>query len=174
MVLIRRAGIDDAAAIAHVQVASWRTTYAGIVPDAYLESLDESVRAKAFASLIGTSEFFVAERDGQVVGLITGGAIRDPVEDCDAELYAIYLLQEAQRARIGTSLLRELALSLRQKGFRSMSVWVLEENPSKRFYIRTGARYARSKPIQIGGAKLMEEAYAWPDLEHIEFPPQSS
>lgn len=170
MVVIRRAGNADATAIAHVQVASWRTTYAGIVPDEYLESLDEAARAKAFEAPLERGEFLVAERDGEVVGFVAGGAIRDPVEECDAELYAIYLLAPAQRARIGADLLRELARSLRQEGFKGMSVWVLEKNPSKEFYIRTGAHYARSKPIEIGGAMLMEEAYVWPDLDRISFP----
>jgi hypothetical protein len=46
MVLIRRAEPRDAAGIAHVHVASWRTTYRGIVPDSYLDALDEPERAE--------------------------------------------------------------------------------------------------------------------------------
>lgn len=174
MVLIRRASSVDAAAIAHVQVESWRTTYAGIVPGAYLETMNEAARAKAWEPLIEASELFLAEQDGHVVGFATGGPIREPVEECDAELYAIYLLREAQRAQIGTDLLRELARTLRQKGFSSMSVWVLGKNPAKLFYIRTGAHYAASKNIEIGGAMLVEEAYAWPDLELIAFPAKNA
>ncbi|HKF49982.1 MAG TPA: GNAT family N-acetyltransferase [Terracidiphilus sp.] len=170
MIVIRKAERADAAAIAHVHVESWRTTYAGIVPDAYLESLDEAARAKAWESLVETNDCLVAARDGHVVGFITGGAIREPVEECDAELYAIYLLAEAQRARIGAGLLRELVRLLRQKGFRSMAVWVLEKNPSKNFYIRTGAHHAATKDIVIGGLTLLEEAFAWPDLAQITFP----
>jgi GNAT superfamily N-acetyltransferase len=174
MVFIRRAGHVDAAAIAHVQVESWLTTYTGIVPGAYLETMNEAARAKAWEPLIEASEIFLAEQNGHVVGFITGGPIREPVEECDAELYAIYLLQEAQRAQIGTDLLRELARTLRRKGFRSMSVWVLAKNPSKPFYMRTGAHYAASKNIEIGGAMLVEEAYVWPDLEQIAFPAKSA
>lgn len=174
MIVIRKADRADAAGIAHVHVESWRTTYAGIVPDAYLESLDKAARAKAWESLVESNDCLVAERDGQVIGFVTGGAIRDPVEECDAELYAIYLLEESQRARIGSGLLRELVRTLRQKGFRSMSVWVLERNPSKSFYTRTGAHYASVKNIEIGGITLREEAYAWPDLERLTFPANGS
>jgi hypothetical protein len=44
VVSIRSAEIEDAAAIAHVHVQSWLTTYAGIVPAAYLASLNEAKR----------------------------------------------------------------------------------------------------------------------------------
>ena len=46
-----------------------------------------------------------------------------------------------------------------------MAVWVLEQNRSRSFYEKTGARMATSKVIEIGGAKLMEVAYAWADLK---------
>jgi hypothetical protein len=44
MVSIRAATPDDAVAIAHVHVESWRTTYEGIVPGEYLAGLDETLR----------------------------------------------------------------------------------------------------------------------------------
>jgi ribosomal protein S18 acetylase RimI-like enzyme len=168
MIVIRKATPNDALGIAHVHVESWRTTYAGIVPDAYLNGLDEWKRAQQWREmLIRNDEVLIAERDGEVVGFITGGPSRDNVEDCDAELYAIYLLKEAQRSGIGIDLLRELARSLTQLGFMSMDVWVLETNSAKGFYARMGAHYATSKKIEIGGAKLMEEAFVWPDLRTV-------
>ncbi len=168
MILIRRATPEDAAAIAHVQVESWRTTYSGIVPDAYLQELDEAQRASRWLELLNADpDFFVAERDQQVVGFAVGGASRDKVECCDAELYAIYLLAESQRAKIGSDLLRELARALIARGFASMDVWVLARNPAKGFYTRLGAHYAATKQIEIGGASLMEQGYVWPDLQTL-------
>ena len=38
---IRPAVLQDAPSIAHVHVASWRATYPGIVPQSFLDSLDE-------------------------------------------------------------------------------------------------------------------------------------
>lgn len=38
--IIRKATIKDASAIAHVHVTSWHETYAGIIPDSYLARLD--------------------------------------------------------------------------------------------------------------------------------------
>lgn len=39
MMHIRKAAVEDAAAIAKVHVDSWRTTYKGIMPSDYLNSL---------------------------------------------------------------------------------------------------------------------------------------
>jgi L-amino acid N-acyltransferase YncA len=168
MILIRRAEPNDAAGIARVHVHSWRTTYRDIVPDAYLDGLDEAERAAHWLDLLdGGLDVYVAERAGTVIGFATGGKSRDNMARCDAELYAIYLLHEEQRTRIGSDLLRELALAMSRRGFRSMQVWVLAKNSAKQFYARLGAEYAGSKEIEIGGATLAEQAYVWSDLARL-------
>ena len=62
---IRPARIDDASAIALVQVESWRTTYAGIVPDDYLASLNVELRAQSWREHLqaGAALLLVAEDD---------------------------------------------------------------------------------------------------------------
>jgi L-amino acid N-acyltransferase YncA len=165
---IRAAVLEDAAAIAHVHVESWRTTYAGIVPDAYLAGLDEILRAQLWQEWLSAEALvLVAELNGRVVGFAHGGPNREPVNTCDAELYSIYLLKDAQKRGIGTALLRAIAAALFERNFKSMAVWVLEQNRSRSFYEFTGARLATSKVIDVGGAKLMEVAYAWPDLKAV-------
>jgi L-amino acid N-acyltransferase YncA len=165
---IRAADIKDAAAIAHVHVESWRTTYAGIVPDAYLAGLDEILRAQLWQEWLSAQTLvLVAELNGRVVGFAHGGPNREPVAKCDAELYSIYLLKDAQKRGAGMALLRAMAGALMERNFKSMVVWVLEHNPSRNFYEHNGGRLATSKVIDIGGAKLMEVAYTWPDLKTI-------
>ena len=168
MVLIRKAEPDDAAGIAHVQVASWRSTYTGIVPNSFLAEFSEKAQTERWKLLINDgNEVQVAERDGNIVGFAIGGPSRERVDGCDAEVYAIYLLEQVQRARIGTDLLRELARALARRGFTSMDVWVLALNPAKRFYERTGAHYAACKLIEISGESLEEHAYVWPNLKSL-------
>jgi GNAT superfamily N-acetyltransferase len=168
MVLIRAATQQDASAIARVHVQSWLTTYAGIVPDEYLADFNEDDRVPVWQEwLTRDLQVHVAELDGEVVGFICGGQIREPLQGCDAELFAIYLIDQAQRRGVGTALLRKLAKSLRAKGFKGMTVWVLERNPAKHFYERAGAAFVTTKEIEIGGALLQEVAFAWPDLTTI-------
>jgi GNAT superfamily N-acetyltransferase len=171
MILIRPAVEQDALAISHVHVESWRTTYAGIVPEEYLASLNEAERVLLWREwLTRDIQTYIADLDGKIVGFISGGAIREPVPTYDAELYAIYLLQPAQRQGIGTALLKELAESLLSRGFKSMIVWVLEKNPGKDFYAKSRAQLVAAKDIQIAGMTRSEVCYGWPDLEAITLP----
>jgi L-amino acid N-acyltransferase YncA len=171
VISIRAATEQDADAIAHVHVQSWRTTYAGIVPDEYLAALNEAERVLNWREWLTRGiQVYVADVDGEVVGFISGGAIREPLQSYDAELFAIYLLQEAQRRGIGTSLLRVLAASLSTQGFNSMVVWVLARNPSRHFYAKSGAQLLTAKDIQIAGLALSEVSYGWTQLEAINSP----
>jgi GNAT superfamily N-acetyltransferase len=171
MVLVRAAKKQDASAIARVHVQSWLTTYAGIVPDDYLAALNEAERVTLWRDwLTRDIDVYVAELDGEVVGFVSGGPIREPLLEYDAELFAIYLLDQAQGRGIGTALLRKLADSLRAKGFKGMTVWVLEQNPAKHFYEKSGATIVNDKKIEIGGVLLQEVAFAWPDLAKIASP----
>jgi GNAT superfamily N-acetyltransferase len=171
MISIRAATEHDAIAISRVHVQSWRTTYAGIVPDEYLAALNEVDRVPQWREQLARDiQVYIADVDGEVAGFICGGPIREPVRTYDAELFAIYLLERSQRHGIGTALLRELAGSLLSKGFTSMIVWVLDKNPSRHFYVKSGAQLVTSKDIEIGGVMLPEVAYGWPDLEAIRSP----
>jgi L-amino acid N-acyltransferase YncA len=168
MLSIRAATEHDAIAISRVHVQSWWTTYAGIVPDEYLAALNEAERVPLWRDQLTRGvPVYVADVDGEVVGFISRGPIREPVQTYDVELYAIYLLERAQRHGIGIALLRELAGSLLSKGFTSMMVWVLDKNPSRHFYVKSGAQLVTSKEIQIGGMTLSEVAYGWSDLDAI-------
>jgi L-amino acid N-acyltransferase YncA len=168
MVEIRAAAGKDPSGIAHVHVESWRTTYAGVVPEAYLASLKEAEREVSWREWLTLDvDVFVAELDGEVAGFISGGAIREPVEGFDAELYAIYLLRDAQRRGIGMALLRRLVGALKERGFRSMVAWVLKDNASGGFYSRSGGVRVASKEMEVGGVMLPVVAYGWVDLGMI-------
>ncbi len=165
MALIRLATEQDAVGIAHVHVQSWRTTYAGLVPEEYLANLDEAQRAVLWSEWLATDvKVYVAEAQGKIVGFASGGPMREALQTYDGEVYALYLLKEAQGQGIGTALLYELAGALLDEGFISMAVWVLEKNPAMAFYVKSGALPVASKEIEIGGAWLVEIALGWPDL----------
>lgn len=165
--MIRRAELQDAPHIARVHVASWRNTYAGIVPQAYLDMLDETVFTARWQEWIGEDKvpILIAEDDQGIFGFISGGPNREVAlsDIYDGELYAIYLLPSHQRHGAGRALIRELAGILLDSGYRGMMVWLLEANPASRFYRRLGAVDVSSRSIEIGGAKLAEIALGWPD-----------
>ena len=91
-VVIRRAKPEDAAAIARVHVESWRSTYAGLLPERLLLKLSNAQHeSRWWRHVLGRfrrSHFvYVAEdpRDG-VVGFISGGAARDELGDLGTEI----------------------------------------------------------------------------------------
>ena len=98
---IREAKPDDAGAIAGVHVASWRTTYPGIVPDAYLAGIDVREREGRWRSILDSaSQTFtlVAETEvGELVGFVGGGRERSGDKVYRGELQALYLLESYQR-----------------------------------------------------------------------------
>ena len=166
---IREATVRDAAAIARVQVDTWRTAYAGIVPEHHLASLSDERSERAWRDTLSAPDrpgfTYVTEDDhGNVIGFASGGPERggDPVYK--GEVYAIYLLQEHQRKGIGRQLTLTLARRLFEKGLRSMLVWVLAESPSRDFYTALGGKPLYDKPIEIGGEELIVAAYGWQDL----------
>lgn len=165
---IREAAVGDAEGIARVHVDSWRTTYKGIVSESYLQQLSYEQRAENWRRGIGKNAIYVAEDEtGRIVGFATGGKERTGNYDADGELYAIYLLQEVQGKGIGKKLTKVIAKKLQEQGFTSMLVWVLESNPSKKFYASLGGEPIDETMIEIGGDEFKEIAYYWDTIETI-------
>src|SRR3979409_845258 len=102
---------------------------------------------------------------------LPAGARERAVEDTFAgELYAIYVLDSAQRHGNGRELVRAVAGALRGMGLPDMIVWVLRDNAAaRRFYERLGGTYVRAQPITIGTATLEEVSYGWRALDEIRY-----
>jgi ribosomal protein S18 acetylase RimI-like enzyme len=171
---IRKATLGDADSIARVHVESWNTTYSGIVSQSYLDSLSVDARAQNWRLHLAVPDplILVAENASGVFGFACGGKQRDPSLAFDGELYAIYLLRASQRQGIGRALTRAIVHELHGRNFRSMIVWVLEQNPAVSFYKALGGIHVGEKPIEIGGARLTEVAFGWPSLATL--PPDAS
>ncbi|HEX4309633.1 MAG TPA: GNAT family N-acetyltransferase [Acidobacteriaceae bacterium] len=164
---IRDAVPGDAATIAQVHLASWKTTYPGIVPQAYIDGLRWEDGAARWAAQLTekANTVLVVEDDAGVFGFVAGGGIMHPVEGYDGELGAIYLLASHQGKGAGAALVRRLAGELRGQGFRNMAVWALKENPACGFYQRMGGAQVAEQMIEIGGVTLPELAFGWPDID---------
>ncbi|MBI4759921.1 MAG: GNAT family N-acetyltransferase [Chloroflexota bacterium] len=166
---LRRAEVKDASRIAHVHVRAWQETYRGLMPDSVLDTLSVERRMKQWEQILeGTANLyhlvFVAEADGQVVGFANYGKEREGDPDYQGELFAIYILKEFQGQGIGRALVQKAALGLLEMDISSMLVWVLSNNPYRKFYERLNGQYLREKSIQIGDSVLQEAAYGWRDV----------
>jgi ribosomal protein S18 acetylase RimI-like enzyme len=170
--MIRRATLDDAAEIARVHVATWRSAYRNLLPADFLESLNEASYAERWTRVIGdiSTRVFVAEQPEGIVGFASGGRERAGEQGYAGELYAIYILEAAVQRGHGRELVHAIAGALREMHLPNMIVWVLRDNaPARRFYERLGGVYVRSQPITIGTTTLEEVSYGWRSLDDIRY-----
>jgi len=171
-VALRKATLDDAEVIGALHVASWRESYAGIVPDEMLAGLSARERAamwsKALAAQFGGRAVIVAEDDRQVIGFGSCGRQRDQTltnAGFSGEFRAIYILRSHQGQGVGRSLMAAMAKELPAAGHTAASLWVLRENkPARAFYDKMGGIVVGEKIEDWPGALLVEDAYGWRDL----------
>ena len=168
--IVRRAVLTDAEAIARVHVAAWRTAYRGIVPDAYLASLSVDQRTRRWERAIAQSlpshgVHVAGEAAGAIVGFASGGPERTGHPAYLGELYAIYVLEAHQRRGLGRRLTLAVVEGLLEAGLGSLLVWVLAKNhPARRFYEALGGQPVAERRIEIGGTVLAEVGYGWTDV----------
>jgi len=169
-ITIRRATLDDAAEIAEVHVASWRTTYAGIVDQSYIDGLSVPERATAWTRRLSVDDqaapdvLVAVAADQRIVGFVSGGLIREPFPEFDAEVHAIYLLESIQQAGVGRRLMRKWAGLAIRRGLHAAVVRVLAENPACAFYEKVGGELLREDQLLIGGKLYPERWYGWANL----------
>ncbi len=166
---IRRAKLEDAAEIANVHINSWREAYKGLLEEEYLNThpLQFKSRLELWKKLIKKNEIvYVAESDKfGVIGFANAGAPRDTELPDHGEIYAIYLLNIAHHKGVGFKLLTSCFSDLEKLNFKKVYLWVLENNPTIKFYERSNAtKLPYFKDDQIGNLKVQEHCYAWSNL----------
>ncbi len=155
-----------------MQVDSWRTTYEGVVPKAYLDSLKYEEKEKIWTLIFEqgfekSCTYVVENEREEIIGFASGGKERSGKYDYDGELYTIYFLKEYQGQGLGKKLIKVVSEDLSKKGFRSLLVWFLKDNPARYFYEIFGPEKVDSGQILISGASLIEYAYGWRRIEEL-------
>lgn len=162
-VSFREATIADCMAVAKVHMQSWKESFVGLVPQAFLDKMSVENRTKAFEEgfTIESYKMYVAEVAEQgVVGFSDFGKPRENI-GYEAELYAIYLLPEFQRKGIGKKLFNLGAEYFTKSGKNSMYLLALEVSPYRLFYEKMGGRVVGRKQIEIEGVEYEELIYGW-------------
>jgi L-amino acid N-acyltransferase YncA len=111
---------------------------------------------------------FVAEDQSGVFGFAGFGPERTKRHNYDGELYAIYLRKEKQKMGAGKALVREGIMYLKENGYSHMLVWVLDENPSKQFYLSLQPEKVTESSFVIAEKTHIEIAYGWRNLDILE------
>jgi GNAT superfamily N-acetyltransferase len=168
-IIIRPAQPADAQAIAKVRVDAWRASYRGMIPDSYLAAMSTEESSALWEKILtaapNTTNTFVAVRDGVVIGFASGNMLDEPKLGNNAELSAVYLVQDAQRQGIGRRLVGAVAAAQRGHGATGLIVWVIAGNkPARAFFEALGAEPLIEQPFNWDGMDLIEIGYGWNDL----------
>jgi ribosomal protein S18 acetylase RimI-like enzyme len=174
VLIIRAAQPDEAPGMARVHVETWRTAYAGILPAAFLADLSVQTAAenwrKAFAELKTPDEaVFVAESEaGEIVGIAMCGPLRDQDSFYQAEIYTLYVLPAYQNQGVGRRLFAVCIQHLvQQLCAETLLVWVMAENPYRKFYESLGGKPARQKIVEVGGKTITDVGYGWEEIDRL-------
>jgi GNAT superfamily N-acetyltransferase len=165
---IREAKPADAEGISRAHVASWRTSYRGVLPDAAIERFDARERAAAGRntladrSVLTLVAYDTTHRD--IVGFCDAGPCRGDSGHA-AEVYRMYLEHHAKRHGLGREMFELVTAWLRVRELRSLVIWVLDNNHhARRFYEAMGGRPARRVPSRVFGFPIVELSYVWDQL----------
>ncbi len=170
---VREASLPDTTGIARVHVDGWRNAYRGIVPENILDGLSYEQKERQWEETFRRTthqEFvYVAEDEtGHIIGFASGGPALDNNDfQYRGELFTLYILETYQRQGLGHRLFFQVVERLLTLELTSMLIWVLAENPARRFYEALGGNLVKTGNYEIKGVKLQQVAYGWSDLTQL-------
>lgn len=141
---VRAARASDAAGLARLQVASWRASFASLVPEEVLAELTSAAAEEQWARRwleaitappTSRHRVHVAVDAGRTS--VTGFAAAGPATDgdlwpgTDAELYELHVLPELAGQGHGGRLLHAVADTLAEDGFQIAFTWVLSADDKR-------------------------------------------
>ena len=101
------------------------------------------------------------------MGFASCGEARHRLEGLEAEIYALYVLQGAQRQGAGRELVRACARHFVRHGRFGFYLWVLKANRARLFYEALGGAQMGEKSERLGLHSFSEVAYGWHELTSL-------
>jgi GNAT superfamily N-acetyltransferase len=181
--VVRSAQVSDAGEITRIQMSTWRTAYAEILPAGVLAGLDETAAVGQWRHTIehGPAQVFVAGEGTFLVGFGTAGpapedeaadAAGRPPDDVASVALVATLLVEPRWGRRGHGgrLLARIGQAMRAGGSTRGICWVPEaDNASLSFYRRAGwAPDGTVRTLEADGRRVREVRLTGPlDIELV-------
>lgn len=169
---VRPATVADAKAVARIFVDSWRETYAGLLPSAYLVRMQPARHQLVWQTEIRSARppggVLAAELpDYGVIGFCSYGRARDAGLGYAGEVYTLYVDPNHVGRGAGRLLIRAAFARLVAQGLPHAVIWALKGNPARSFYENEGGRLVAERPGAVGGRDVTEVAFGWTSLAHI-------
>ncbi|MGI8701113.1 MAG: GNAT family N-acetyltransferase [Nocardioidaceae bacterium] len=168
-VLVRVPTRADVDRLAEINATTWRHAYAGLVPDAYLQTMEPARLRQRWlqrlADANGDRTCLAAEIGGTITSYAIGGTYRaqhdgDPREDTAGwgELFALYTDPAYQGLGAGGAVHAVLIHRLAERGFSTAALWVLESNVrAQAWYAARGWRPDGTGSQWLGAGEPLKE-----------------
>lgn len=170
--LIRNAVISDSAAIAKIQVDSYRSAYAILMPQKYLDAFSYADQAQDWKDWLEDERGLVLVAEiapGNIIGYLVVEQTRQEEARYDCEVVALHVNREYHRQGAGRALMAEAARKMQALGCRSLGLWVMDGNPAAGFYERLGGQPIGEKFFEIEelNVSCRELGYDWKRIEDL-------
>src|SRR3989442_3871873 len=172
-VSVRPARVEDAPEIARVQVETWRTAYADLLPETVLDAATVERASSEWSAAVGSAptvdhRVLVAQEQRWLVGFAAFGPAEPDPDDAPADragrtgqVHALLVEPRWGRRGHGSRLLAATVEGMRAAGMTRALVWLAEgDRASTRFFSSAGWEpdgYVRT--MEDGGRVLREARY---------------
>lgn len=166
---IRLAEEKDIPQIARLYVTNWISTYTGLLPKSYLDTLSVEEKRESWKKYIKESRqgIFVAVEDEFVLGFAAFKPYHR-VDDC-IYLDSLHVNQSHQRKGIGTALIQAVYQQGLKEGYGKMGVCVVKGNDDARsLYLKLGAAHFRDKVDDFTGELTYSEILLWEYPKNVQ------
>ncbi len=152
---------DSREELSNIYEQSWKYAYKGIIPQNYLDSLSCGQWCNAIDN---PNRHTLVMLDGdRLIGISSYCKSRFDAYKDWGEIISIYLLPEYMGKGLGKILIEKAIDELKAMGFKTIFLWVLEENHRARhFYEKCGFKNnGNYMDNTIGGKQLREFQYVY-------------
>ncbi|MDQ8020766.1 MAG: GNAT family N-acetyltransferase [Moraxellaceae bacterium] len=134
---VRPAIVTDARGMAEVHVAAAQAAYGDIMPADFIARFSVEQSAASWHERLRRSSgrsIYVVECDGRIAGFAACGPSRDPAPTVGptGQLHVLNVAPAFWRQGLGRALCSQIIHEARQRGCRTLSVWVLADNAAAR------------------------------------------
>jgi ribosomal protein S18 acetylase RimI-like enzyme len=166
--------LADVEEIASVHVRCWQESYAGLLPDAFLQNLSIDAKIEQWRQTILDPQVFtrVAREAGRIVGFVSCGSVREGADKgADGEILAIYLLKAYHGRKIGRRLIAAAARFWLSKGGRRLIVLSMAgNNQASAFYEALGGVQVYEGSFEIAGTRIGDKGHLFNNLAELAAP----
>jgi len=167
-----RDGVEqDCSGIARVQVNSYRSAYAGIFPDGYINHFTYEEQEGNWQKWFRTKkdEFLLVAEDQErnIIGYTLIKIDLDVYAGYEAEVVGLHVSKPVQQQGTGKALLAHAVEELNKLGISSVMLWTLRENPVRGWYEQLGGKVLGEKRYDVDDREIVEIAYGWADIYQL-------